>query len=113
MQAAQPLSPMVNIVNQGFDSSPPSFEELSPESQSILDSLMPPPPAPHTSSPAGVGVPARNVSQSPSLPSEDLFRLDRRKGVNNLDVDHHRHHLEEEEEEMTVEDRVMGATHLD
>ena len=68
MEAAQrmPLSPTVNIVNQGFDFSPASFEELSPESQSILDSLMPPPPpAPRTSSPAGVGVPARNVSQSP------------------------------------------------
>ena len=66
MQAAQgiPLSPTVQIVNQGFDFSPASFEELSPESQSILDSLMPPP-APRTSSPAGVGVPARNVSQSP------------------------------------------------
>ena len=58
MQAAQqPLSPTVQIVNQGFDFSPASFEELSPESQSILDSLMPPPPAPRTSSPAGVGVP--------------------------------------------------------
>ena len=68
MQAAQgiPLSPTVQIVNQGFDFSPASFEELLPESQSILDSLMPPPsPAPRTSSPAGVGVPARNVSQSP------------------------------------------------
>ena len=67
MEAAQrmPLSPTVNIVNQGFDFSPASFEELSPESQSILDSLMPPPPAPRTSSPAGVGVPVRNVSQSP------------------------------------------------
>ena len=66
MQAAQPLSPTVNIVKQGFDFSPASFEELSPESQSILDSLMPPPPpAPRTSSPAGVGLPARNVSQSP------------------------------------------------
>ena len=67
MQAAQgiPLSPTVQIVNQGFDFSPASFEELSPESQSILDSLMPPPPAPRTSSPAGVGVPVRNVSQSP------------------------------------------------
>ena len=68
MQAAQgiPLSPTVQIVNQGFDFSPASFEELSPESQSILDSLMPPPPpAPRMSSPAGVGVPARNVSQSP------------------------------------------------
>ena len=66
MQAAQgiPLSPTVQIVNQGFDFSPASFEELSPESQSMLDSLMPPP-APRTSSPAGVGVPARNVSQSP------------------------------------------------
>ena len=64
MQAAQPLSPTVNIVKQGFDFSPASFEELSPESQSILDSLMPPP-APRTSSPAGVGVPARNVSRSP------------------------------------------------
>ena len=58
MQAAQGIQ----IVNQGFDFSPASFEELSPESQSILDSLMP---APRTSSPAGVGVPARNVSQSP------------------------------------------------
>ena len=40
MQAAQgiPLSPTVQIVNQGFDFSPASFEELSPESQSILDS---------------------------------------------------------------------------
>ena len=67
MQAAQgiPLSPTVQIVNQGFDFSPASFEELSPESQSILDSLMPPPPAPCTSSPAGVGVPVRNVSRSP------------------------------------------------
>ena len=67
MEAAQrmPVSPTVNIVNQGFDFSPASFEELSPESQSILDSLMPPPPAPRTSSPAGVGVPVRNVSQSP------------------------------------------------
>lgn len=67
MQAAQgiPLSPTVQIVNQGFDFSPASFEELSPESQSILDSLMPPPPAPRTSSPAGVGVPAGNVSRSP------------------------------------------------
>ena len=68
MEAAQrmPLSPTVNIVDQDFDFSPASFEELSPESQSILDSLMPPPPpAPRTSSPAGVGVPARNVSQSP------------------------------------------------
>ena len=67
MQAAQrmPLSPTVQIVNQGFDFSPASFEELSPESQSILDSFMPPPPAPRTSSPAGVGVPVRNVSQSP------------------------------------------------
>ena len=66
MQAAQgiPLSPTVQIVNQGFDFSPASFEELSPESQSILDSLMPPP-APRTSSLAGVGVPARNVSRSP------------------------------------------------
>ena len=63
MQAAQPLSPMVNVVNQGFDSSPPSFEELSQETQSILDSLRPPPP--RTSSPAGVGVRARNVNQSP------------------------------------------------
>ena len=63
-----PLSPTVNIVNQSFDFSPASFEELSPESQSILDSLMPPPPASRTSSPAGVGVPARNVSQSP-IPS--------------------------------------------
>ena len=72
MQAGQrqrtPLSPTVNIINQGFDFSPASFEELSPESQSILDSLMPPPPAPRTSSPAGEGVPARNVSQSP-IPS--------------------------------------------
>ena len=69
MQAArQPLSPTVNIVNQGFDFSPASFAELSPESQSILDSLMPPPPAPRTSSPAGVGVPVRNVSRSP-IPS--------------------------------------------
>ena len=67
METAQrmPLSPTVNIVNQGFEFSPASFEELSPESQSILDSLMPPPPAPRTSSPAGVGVPVRNVSQSP------------------------------------------------
>ena len=67
MQAAQqqPLSPTVQIVNQGFDFSPASFEELSPESQSILDSLMPPPPAPRTSSPAGVGVPVGNVSRSP------------------------------------------------
>ena len=68
MQAAQgiPLSPTVQIVNQGFDFSSASFGELSLESQSILDSLMPPPPpAPCTSSPAGVGVPARNVSQSP------------------------------------------------
>ena len=67
MQAAQglPLSPAVQIVNQGFDFSPASFEELSPESQSILDSLMPPPPAPRTSSPAGVGVPVGNVSRSP------------------------------------------------
>ena len=65
MQAAQPLSPTVQIVNQGFYFSPASIEELSPESQSILDSLMPPPPAPRTSSPAGVGVPIRNVSQSP------------------------------------------------
>ena len=66
MQAAQgiPLSPTVQIVNQGFDFSPASFEELSPESQSILDSLMPPP-ASRTSSSAGVGVPARNVSRSP------------------------------------------------
>ena len=66
MQAAQgiPLSPTVQIVNQGFDFSPASFEELSSESQSILDSLMPPP-APRTSSPAGVGVPARKVSRSP------------------------------------------------
>ena len=46
MEAAQrmPLSPTVNIVDQDFDFSPASFEELSPESQSILDSLMPPPP---------------------------------------------------------------------
>ena len=67
MQAAQglPLSPAVQIVNQGFDFSPASFEELSPESQSILDSLMPPPPPPRTSSPAGVGVPVGNVSRSP------------------------------------------------
>ena len=67
MQASQgiPLSPAVQIVNQGFDFSPASFEELSPESQSILDSLMPPPPAPRTSSPAGVGVPVGNVSRSP------------------------------------------------
>ena len=66
MQAAQPLSPTVNIITQGFDFSPASFEELSPESQSILDGLMPPPPpAPRMWSPAGVGVPARNVSQSP------------------------------------------------
>ena len=67
MQAAQglPLSPTVQIVNQGFDFSPASFEELSPESQSILDSLMPPPPAPRTSSPAGVGVLVGNVSRSP------------------------------------------------
>ena len=41
------------------------FNVLSPESQSILDSLMPPPPAPRTSSPAGVGVPVGNVSRSP------------------------------------------------
>ena len=70
MQAAmQPLSPTVNIINQGFDFSLASFKEPSPESQSILDSLMPPPPpAPRTSSPAGVGVPARNVSRSP-IPS--------------------------------------------
>ena len=69
MQAGmQPLLPTVNIINQGFDFSPASFEELSPESQSILDSLMPPPPAPRTSSPVGVGVSARNVSQSP-IPS--------------------------------------------
>ena len=35
MQAAQgiPLSPTVQIVNQGFDFSPASFEELSPESE--------------------------------------------------------------------------------
>ena len=94
MQAAQgiPLSPTVQIVNQGFDFLPASFEELWPESQSILDSLMPPPPAPRTSSPAGVGVPVRNVSRSPTLPSEDLFRLDRRKGENNLDGDHHHRH---------------------
>ena len=94
MQAAQgiPLSPTVQIVNQGFDFSPASFEELSPESQSILDSLMPPPPAPHMSSPAGVGVPVRNVSRSPIPTSEDLFRLDRRKGENNLDGDHHHRH---------------------
>ena len=67
MQVAQgiPLSPTVQIVNQGFDFSPASFEELSPESQSILDSLMPPPPAPRTSSPAGVGVPVGNVTRSP------------------------------------------------
>ena len=67
MQAAQqqPLSPMVQILNQGFDFSPASFEELSPESQFILDSLMPPPPAPRTSSLAGVGVPVGNVSRSP------------------------------------------------
>ena len=51
--AMQPLSPTVNIVNQGFDFSPASFEELSPESQSIMDSLMPPPPAPRTSSRSG------------------------------------------------------------
>ena len=47
MQAAQrqqPLSPTVQIVNQGFDFSPASFEELSPQSQAILNSLMPPPP---------------------------------------------------------------------
>ena len=72
MQVAQSqrtaLSPTVNIINQGFDFSPTSFEELSPESQSILDSLMLPPPAPCTSSPARVGVPAWNVSQSP-IPS--------------------------------------------
>ena len=69
MQAAQgiPLSPTVQIVNQGFDFSPASFEELSPESQSFLDSLMPPPPAPRTSSPAGVGVPVRNVSPVPTV----------------------------------------------
>ena len=69
MQAAQgiPLSPTVQIVNQGFDFSPASFEELSPESQSILDSLMPPPPAPRTLSPAGVGVPVRNVSPVPTV----------------------------------------------
>ena len=67
MQAAQgvPLSPTVQIVNQGFDFSPAPFEELSPESQSILDSLMPPPPAPRTSFPTGVGVPVGNVSRSP------------------------------------------------
>ena len=67
MQAAQGItfSPTVQIVDQGFDFSPASFEELSPESQSILDRLMPPPPAPRTSSPAGVGVPVRNVSRSP------------------------------------------------
>ena len=72
LQTAQrqrtPLSPTINIVNQGLDFSPVSFEELSPESQSILDNLMPPPPAPRPSSPTGVGVPARNVSQSP-IPS--------------------------------------------
>ena len=120
MQAAQglPLSPAVQIVNQGFDFSPASFEELSPESQSILDSLMPPPPAPRTSSPAGVGVPVGNVSRS--LPSEVLFKLDRRKGENNLDEDHYHHHDLEEEVMvvvgtmvMIVEDRVMGVTHLD
>ena len=67
MQAAQgiPLSPTVQIVSHGFDFSPASFEELSPESQSIWDRLLPPPPAPRTSSPAGVGVPVRNVSRSP------------------------------------------------
>ena len=67
MQAALgiPPSPTIQIVNQGFDFSPASFEELSPESQSILDSLMPPPPAPRTSSPAGVGLPVGNVSRSP------------------------------------------------
>ena len=116
MQAVQriPLSPTVQIVNQGFDFSPASFEELSPESQSILDSLMPPP-APRTSSPAGVGIPARNVSQAPVPTVEVLFRLDRRKGGNNLDGDHHHHHHLEEvvEEVMIVEDRVMGVTHLD
>ena len=115
MQATQgiPLSPTVQIVNQGFDFSPASFEELSPESQSILDSLMPPPPAPRTSSPARVGVPVRNVSRSPSLPSEVLFRLDRRKGENNLDGDHHhRHQMEVTVMAMTA-DRVMGVTHLD
>ena len=116
MQAAQgiPLSPTVQIVNQGFDFSPASFEELWPESQSILDSLMPPPPAPRTSSPAGVGVPVRNVSRSPTLPSEDLFRLDRRKGEINLDGDHHhhRHQMEVTVMAMTA-DRVMGMSHLD
>ena len=67
MQAAQglPVSPAVQIVNQGFDFSPASFEELSPESQSILDSVMPPPPAPRMSSPARVGVPVGNVTRSP------------------------------------------------
>ena len=67
IQAAQgiPLSPTVQIVNHGFDFSTASFEELSPESQSILDSLMPPPLAPRTSSPAGVGVSVRNLSQTP------------------------------------------------
>ena len=116
MQAAQsiPLSPTVQIVNQGFDFSPASFEELWPESQSILDSLMPPPPAPRTSSPAGVGVPVRNVSRSPTLPSEDLFRLDRRKEENNLDGEHHhhRHQMEVTVMAMTA-DRVMGVSHLD
>ena len=121
MEAAQrmPLSPTVNIVNQGFDFSPASFEELSTESQSILDSLMPPPlPAPRTLSPAGVGVPARNVSQSPVPTIRGPVSARPTQGVNNLDGDHHHHHhLEEEEEEeeevMIVEDRLMGATHLD
>ena len=76
MQAAQgiPLSSTVQIVNQGFDFSPASFEELSPESQSILDSLMPPPPAPRTSSPAGVGVPVGNVTRSPVPTVRDLVQ---------------------------------------
>ena len=120
MQAAQglPLSPAVQIVNQGFDFSPASFEELSPESQSILDSLMPPPPAPRTSSPAGVGVPVGNVSRSPVPAVRGPVQARPTQGENNLDGDHH-HDLEEEvmvvvgTMAMIVEDRVMGVTHLD
>lgn len=46
--AQQPLSP---TVNQGLDFSPASWQELSPESHASL--------MPRTSSPAGVGIPAR------------------------------------------------------
>lgn len=55
------LSLAVTVVNPGFYFSPASYEALSPESQAIFVL----PALPQTSSPARVGVPARNLGLSP------------------------------------------------